>query len=113
MGYKITSIRIIPAALLLLLFVSNLYLGLITNPDPGFIKYLMFSVIYLILGLLLISKIKFADLIGLLTTLLVFFIYPVISDFKNLHPWSSGILGTFNGIVMISCFISLLLKIKD
>jgi hypothetical protein len=113
MVYKITSIRIIPTALLLLLFVSNLYLGLITNPDPSFIKYLMFSVIYLILGLLLISKMKFAELIGLLTTFLVFFIYPVILDFENLHPWSSGIMSTFNGIVIISCFILLLLKIKD
>jgi hypothetical protein len=34
-------------------------------------------------------------------------------DFKNLHPWSSGIMSTFNGIVTISCFIMLLLKIKD
>jgi hypothetical protein len=113
MGNKINTIRIIPVVLLLLLFVSNLYLGLTTNPNPGFIKYLMFSVIYLILALLLISKIKFAELIGLLITLLIFFIYPVLIDFKNLHSWSSGIMSTFNGIVIISCFIMLILKIKD
>jgi phosphatidylserine synthase len=113
MGYKITSIRIIPIVLLLLLFVANLYLGLITNPDPSFIKYLMFSVIYLILGLLMISKIKFAELIGLLTALLIFFVYPAILDFKDLHPWSSGVMSTFNGLVIISCFILVLLRIRD
>ena len=113
MGNKINTIRIIPVVLLLLLFVSNLYLGLTTNPNPSFIKYLMFSVIYLILSLLLVSKMKFAELIGLLATLLIFFIYPVILDFKNLHPWSAGIMSTFNGIVTISCFIMLLLKIKE
>lgn len=113
MGNKINTIRIIPVFLLLLLFVSNLYLGITASPNTNLVKYLIFSVIYLILGLLLISKIKFADLIGLLITLLIFFIYPVIMDFKNLHSWTSGIMSTFNGIVTISCFIMLLLKIKD
>jgi hypothetical protein len=113
MDNKTISIRIIPIVLLLLLFVANLYLGLITKPDPGFFKYLIFSVVYLILSLLLIKKIRFAELIGLLFTLAIFFIYPVVLDFKHLHPWSSGVLSTFNGIVIIACFILLLLKIKD
>lgn len=113
MGNKINTIRIIPVFLLSLLFASNLYLGITTNPNPNLIKYLLFSAIYLSLGIMLISKIKFAELIGLLITLLIFFIYPVIMDFKNLHSWTSGIMSTFNGIVTISCFIMLLLKIKD
>lgn len=112
MGYKNISIRIIPIILLFLLFVSNLYLGVITYPFKSFINYLIFSIVYFTMGLLLISKIKFAELIILMVTIAIFFIFPAILDFKNLHPSSSGILSTFNAIVMISCFILLLLKVK-
>ena len=112
MGYKIKSIRFVPIVLLLILFISNLYLGVITYPYASYVDYLIFSAVYLILGFLLISKIKFAELIGLVITLAIFFIYPVMLDFKNLHPWSSGVLSTFNAIVIISCFILLMLKVK-
>jgi hypothetical protein len=112
MGYKIRSIRFIPIVLLLILFVSNLYLGFITYPHVSYVSYLIFSAVYLALGFLLISKIRFAELIGLIITLAIFFIYPMMLDFKNLHPWSSGVLSTFNAIVIISCFILLLLKVK-
>jgi len=107
------SIRFIPVILLVLLFGLNLYLGVIAKLHPVFVKYLVFSVIYLILGVLLISKIRYADVLGFLIPLAIFFIYPLILDFKDLHPWSSGILAALNTIVMISCFISLLLKIKN
>jgi hypothetical protein len=113
MDYKIKSIRFIPIVLLLPLFVINLYLGFITYPHKSFVNYLIFSIVYLVLGLLLMSRIRFAELIGLIITIAIFFIYPVILDFKNLHPSSSGILSIFNALVMISCFILLLLKIKD
>ncbi len=113
MKSKIRSIRFIPIVLLLILFGSNLYLGFITYPHTSFVDYLIFSAVYLALGLLLISKIRFAELIGLIITLAIFFIYPVMLDFRNLHPWSSGVLSTFNAIVIISCFILLMLKIKD
>jgi hypothetical protein len=106
------SIRIIPIILLFLLFGSNLYLGIITRPDPSFIKYLAFSAVYLIVGISLVSKIRFGDLLGVLIPLVIFLIYPLILDFKNLHPWSSGILAAMNAIVMISCFILVLLKLK-
>jgi len=111
MSYKIRSIYLIPIVLLLLLFVSDLYLGFITYPHASFVSYLTFSAVYLALILLLISKIRFADLIGLIITIAIFFIYPVILDFKNLHPSSLGVLSIFNAIVMISCFILLLLKV--
>ena len=107
------TIRIIPILLLFLLFGLNLYLGIITKPHPSFIKYLIFSAIYLMLGVLLISKIRFADLLGVLFPLAIFFIYPLIIDFKNLNPWSSGILASINAIVMISCFILVMNKIKS
>ena len=106
-------VRYISAGLLLLLFVSNLYLGIITYPHVRYVNYLIFCVIYFALGLLLIGKVRFAELIGFLITLAIFFIYPMIIDFKNLHPWSSGVMSTINAIVFIACFILLLLKIRD
>jgi hypothetical protein len=113
MKSKVRSIRIIPIVLLFILFVLNLYLGFITYPDVGFINYLIFSIIYLVLGLLLTSNIKFSDLIVFIATLAILFIYPVIIDFKHLHPSSSGIMSTINAIILIACFILVLLKIKD
>jgi hypothetical protein len=107
------SIRFIPILLLFLLFGLNLYLGIITRSHPSFIKYLVFSATYLILGVLLISKIRFADLLGVLIPLAIFFIYPLILDFKDLHPWQSGILAAINAMVMISCFILVMIKIKS
>jgi hypothetical protein len=113
MIYKNISIRIIPIILLGLLFASNLYLGFITYPNSSFLKYLIFGIVYFVLGILFISKIRFAELIGLIVTIAIFFIYPTILDFKNLHASSAGVLSIFNAIVMISCFILLLLKVKN
>ena len=107
------SIRIIPIILLLILFVSNVSLAIITNPDPSSIRYLIFGAVYLMLGLLLLSKFRFAEWLGLLIPLTILFIYPLLLDFKSLHPWSSGILSAINAIVMVCCFILLLLKVKN
>jgi hypothetical protein len=113
MSLKVGVIRIIPIFLLLILFISNLYLGIIACPNAGYLNYFIFSLVYLVLGFIMISKIKFAELIGLIITIAIFFIYPAIMDFKNLNPWSSGILSAFNAIVIISCFLLMMLKIKD
>ncbi len=113
MGNKNISVRIIPIGLSILLFASNLYLSFITYPNSSFLKYLTFGFVYFILGLLFISKIRFAELIGLIVTVTIFFIYPAILDFRNLHPSSAGVLSIFNAIVMITCFILLLLKVKN
>jgi hypothetical protein len=107
------TIRVIPIGLLLLLFVSNLYLGIITSPGHGFAGYLIFSAVYLAIGLLMMSKLRFAEWIGFLIPVAIFSIYPMILDFKNLHPWSSGALSMFNAMVIICCFILLLLKLKN
>jgi hypothetical protein len=107
------SIRIIPVALLLVLFILNLYLGYITYPHQSYVKYIIFSVVYLATGFMMITKIRFAEFAGFLIPLAIFFIYPMILDFKNLHPWSSGVLSVLNAIVMISCFILVMLKIKS
>lgn len=113
MNVKIRSIRIVPIALLILLSLTNLYLGLITYPKVGFVNYLIFSLVYLVLGLILMSRIPFAELIGFISAIAILFIYPVIINFNKLHPWSSGAMSSFNAIIIISCGILLLLKIKD
>jgi hypothetical protein len=105
------SIRSIPAGLLILLCVLNLYLGIITRPDPGFVMYLVFGAVYLTLGVMVISKIRFALLLGFIITLALLFIYPLLVDFKNLNPWSSGIMGAIDAIIVICCLILLLLKL--
>jgi len=107
------KLRIVPVALLSLLSLTNLYLGFISCPKAGFVNYLIFSLVYLIMGLLFIYKIPFAELIGFISTIVILFIYPVIINFNNLHPSSSGAMGSLNAILIISCGILLLLKIKD
>jgi hypothetical protein len=106
-----TSIRNLSAGFLFLLFVLNLYLGIIANPDPGFIKYIVFGAVYFALGILLISKFRFAELLGFIIALAILFIYPLLVDFKNMNVWSSGVLGGIDAIVVICCFILLLLKL--
>jgi hypothetical protein len=107
------AIHYLPTCLLLILFVLNLYLGIITRPDPGFVMYIVFSFIYFMLGVLLISKMRYAELLGFIIPLAILFIYPLMVHFKNLHPWSSGILGAINAIVIICCLILLMIRIKN
>ena len=107
------TIHYLPTSLLLLLSGFNLYLGIITNPDPGFVIYLVFGVVYITLGVLLITKMRCADLLGFIIPLAIVFIYPLIVDFKNLHPWSSGFLGATNAVVVLCYLYLLLVKIKN
>lgn len=107
------TIHYLPISLLLLLSGLNLYLGIITNPDPGFVIYLVFGVVYITLGVLLITKMRCADLLGFIIPLAIVFIYPLIVDFKNLHPWSSGFLGAINAVVVLCCLYLLLVKVKN
>ncbi len=107
------AIHYLPISLLLLLSVLNLYLGIITKPDPSFAIYIVFGVVYFTLGVLLISKMRGAELLGFIIPLAIVFIYPLIVDFKNLHPWSSGFLGAINALVVLCCLYLLLVKIKN
>jgi len=91
----------------------NLYLGIITRPDPGFVIYIVFGAVYFTLGELLISKMKSAELLGFIIPLAILFIYPLMVDFKNLHPSSSGFLGAINAVVVLSYLYLLLAKIKN
>jgi hypothetical protein len=105
------AIRYIPTSLLLLLCVLNLYLGIIARPDPSFVMYMVFGVVYFLLVMLMISKLRFASLLGFLIPLALLFIYPSMVDFENLSPWSSGIMGAIDAIIVICCLILLLLKL--
>jgi hypothetical protein len=105
------AIRYIPAYLLLFLFVSNLYLGIITRPDRGSVVYLIIGVIYLSLGALMLSKFRFSELLGFIIPLAILFLYPVLVDFKSLHALSSGFLGAIDAIIVICCLILLLNKL--
>ena len=104
------AIRYLSAGLLLLLCVINLYLGIITKPNPGFVMYIVFGVVYFTLIVLLISKIRLALWLGMIIPLALLFIYPVMVDFKNLNPLPYGIMGAIDAIVLICCFILVLLK---
>jgi hypothetical protein len=109
----VKAIHFLPVGLLLLLCILNLYLGIITNPDPSFVMYIVFGVVYFTVGVVLISKIRCAELLGLIIPLAILFIYPLIVDFKNLHPWSSGFLGAINAVVVLYYLYLLLVKIKN
>ena len=51
------AIRYLSAGLLLLLCVLNLYLGIITKPNPGFVMYIFFGLIrYVVQGLMKLFK---------------------------------------------------------
>jgi len=109
----VKAIHYLPTSLLVLLCVLNLYLGIITKPDPSFVMYMVFGVVYFTLGVLLISKLRCAELLGFIIPLTILFIYPIIVDFKNLHPWSSGFLGAINAVVVLCYLYLLLVKIKN
>jgi len=93
------------------LSVLNLYLGIISRPDPGFVMYLVFGGIYFTLVMLMISKLRLASWLGFIIPLAILFIYPSLVDFKNLNPWSSGIMGAIDAIIVICCFILILIKL--
>lgn len=107
------AIPYFPTTLLLFLCLLNLYLGIIDTPDQGFDMYLLFGVVYLSLGLLFIRKIRFAELLGFIASFVLLFIYPMIVDFHNLQPWTSGIMGALNATVIVSCLFLLLIKVKS
>jgi len=107
------AIHYLPVGLLLLLCILNLYLGIITKPDPSFVMYIVFGVVYFTLGVLLISKMRGSEILGFIIPLAIVFIYPLIVDFKNLHPWSSGFLGATNALVVLFYLYLLLVKIKN
>jgi hypothetical protein len=106
-------VLIISTVLLYLLFAANLYLGYITHPDTRYVKYIIFGVIYLVLGLIMTGKVKFSGIIVFIAIFIILFIYPAITDLKDLHPSSWGFMSAINAIILIACFITTMLKIRD
>lgn len=105
------TIAFIPTGLLLLLCLLNLYLGIIIRPEPGFVMYIVFGIVYLALDILVNSKIRFASWLGFIIPLAVLFIYPVLVNFKYLNPWSSGFMGALDALVVIYFLYLLLMKL--
>jgi hypothetical protein len=105
------AIPYLPTGLLLLLCVLNLYLGIITRPDPSFVMYIVFGIGYLALDVLVICKIRLASWLGFIIPLAVLFIYPLMVGFKHLNPWSSGFMGAMNALVVIYFLYLLLMKL--
>jgi hypothetical protein len=105
------TIAYIPSGLLLLLCILNFYLGIISQPDPGFAMYIVFGIVYLVLDVLVNSKIRHASWLGFIIPLAVLFVYPVLVDFKHLNPWSSGFMGALDGLVVIYFLYLLLMKL--
>jgi hypothetical protein len=108
---KMKTIPYLPIGLLLLLCFLNLYQGIITRPDPNFVMYIVFAIVYLTVGVLVISKIRFASWLGFIIPLAVLFIYPIMVDFKHLNPWSSGIMGAMDATIVLYFLYQLLMKI--
>jgi hypothetical protein len=107
------AIYFLPSGLLLLLCVLNFYLGFITEPAAGFVVYFAFGLVYLAIGVLMISRFRFAEFLGLIFSLAILFSYPLLVGFEKMNPWSSGIMGGVNAIIFISCLMLLLLKVKN
>jgi hypothetical protein len=105
------AIPYLPTGLLLLLCVLNLYLGIISRPDHGFVMYIVFGLVYLTLDVLVISKIRLASWLGFVIPLAILFIYPLMVDFKHLNPWSSGFMGAVDALVVIYFLYLLLMKL--
>ncbi len=106
------TIRYLSAGLVLLFCIWNLYLGIKSFTDPGFIIHTVIAILYFILGVLVLSKIRMASWIAFLAPLAVLFIYPVITDFKDLNPWSSGLMGAIDAIIVICGLLLLLIRVK-
>ena len=105
------TIAYIPSGLLLLLCLLNFYLGIISQPDPGFIMYIVFGIVYLVLDVLVNTKIRYGSWLGFIIPLAVLFVYPVLVDFKHLNPWASGFMGALDGLVVIYFLYLLLMKL--
>jgi hypothetical protein len=105
------SIRNLSAGFLFILFALNLYIGIISGPGHSFVMNIVFGVVYFTLGSLLISRFRFAELLGFIVTSAILFIYPMLVDFTGLSVWWSGILAGIDAIVLISCLLMLLLKL--
>jgi hypothetical protein len=105
------AIAYIPTGLLLLLCLLNFYLGIVTRPEPGFIMYIVFGIVFLALDILVNSKIRYASWLGFIIPLAVLFIYPMLVDFRYLNPWSSGFMGGLDALVVIYFLYLLLMKL--
>ena len=105
------TIPYLPAGLLLLFCLVNLYMGIFIKPEHNLIVCTVFGIIYLTLLLIVIRKIRLAPWLGFIIPFAVLFIYPVLVDFNHLKPWSSGAMGAIDGTIVLYFLYQLLLKV--
>jgi uncharacterized membrane protein HdeD (DUF308 family) len=105
------TIRYLAACLLLLTGVLHILPIIKTPSDPNSIPMLAFGIIYFTIGVLLIMKIKFDSLLGIIFPLIGLGIGFFVVGFKN---WDAMLSFMFviDAIVIIGCSILLLNKNK-
>jgi hypothetical protein len=109
----VKTVRNISIGLLFILSAWNFYLGISTNPLKGYMMYFVFGAAFLTLGAVLVSKIKAAPPVGLIISVAILFLYPMMADLQNFTPWTSGIMAAVDAIVIICCLVMVLVKIKN
>lgn len=105
------TIRYLSACLLLLTGVLHILPIIKTPSDPNSIPMLVFGIIYFTIGVLLIMKIKFDSLLGIIFPLIGLGTGFFVVGFKN---WDAMLSFMFviDAVVIIGCSILLLNKNK-
>jgi len=105
-------IRYLAAGLLILTGVLHILPMFKTPSDPNSIPMLVFGIAYLTIGILLIMKIRFDSLLGIIVPLIGLGIGFFVIGIKN---WNTMLTLMFiiDAVVVICCFILLLNKNKS
>ena len=105
-------IRYFAACLLLLTGVLHIIPIIKTSSDPNAVPMLIFGIVYFTVGVLLLLKVKYSDLLGI--------IFPIIGlgtgfFVVGLKNWDAMLTFLFaiDAVVVICCILLLLNKTKD
>ena len=105
-------IRYLAAGLLLLTGILHILPMLKTPSDPNSLPMLIFGISYFAVGVMLIMKIKFDSLLGIIIPLIGLGVGFLMIGIKN---WTTmlTLLFTIDAVVIICCLILLLNKRKN
>jgi hypothetical protein len=107
------TIRHISVVLLFILSVWNFYLGILNHPEKGYLMFFVFGAGFLSLATVLATRIREATVVAFVLSFSVLILYPLLGDFSNFTPWSSGIMAALDAVVVICCFFLILSKVKN
>ena len=105
------TIRYLAASLLLLTGVLHILPIIKTPSGPNVVPMMVFGIIYFAIGVLLIMKIRFASLLGLIFPLIGLGIGFFVVGLKNWDTMLSFLFG-IDAVVIICCLLLLLNKNK-